>query len=325
MALLERAPGSGSPQQPRPTRPRRRPTGSAPGDRPPGHPPRGLVAALVLACATMMALDANDATDPVLDPARAVVGEVLGPAQAGAAALVRPIAAVPEFFRSRSALEQQISSLEAENAELRRLERTSDLDRNRLREFEELTAAAGSLGYALVPARVVGMGAAQDFSSTITIDAGSDAGLSPDQTVVAPDGLVGRVLRVTRTTATVLLVTDADSTVGARMGQSMEVGMLTGRGGAGEKAGLDLELVDGGIRPRRGDDVVTWGSEGGAPYVADVPIGRVTAVFTSLRDQTQRVEVEPFVDMTSLDVVGVVVPSGSASDRAVIEPDGQLR
>ena len=35
--------------------------------------------------------------------------------------------------------------------------------------------------------------------------------------------------------------------------------------------------------------------------------------------------IEPFVDFSSLDLVGVVVAVGASSDRAVIRPDGSLR
>jgi rod shape-determining protein MreC len=35
--------------------------------------------------------------------------------------------------------------------------------------------------------------------------------------------------------------------------------------------------------------------------------------------------IEPFVDFSALDVVGVAVPSGTHSDRGVIEVDGSLR
>ena len=84
-------------------------------------------------------------------------------------------------------------------------------------------APPSTLGYALVPARVVGIGAAQSFSRTVTIDAGTDApACAPDLTVVNADGLVGRVLRVTRTTATVLLIVDAESVVGGRVGREHE-------------------------------------------------------------------------------------------------------
>jgi rod shape-determining protein MreC len=35
--------------------------------------------------------------------------------------------------------------------------------------------------------------------------------------------------------------------------------------------------------------------------------------------------IQPFVDFGALDVVGVVVPSGTRSDRAVVEADGRLQ
>ena len=222
-------------------------------------------------------------------------------------------------------MRHEIDQLQAENARLRSDAATSGYDRNRLEEYDGLTAAADSLGYALVPARVVGLGPSQSFSRTVTIDAGSDAGISPDMTVLNNDGLVGRVLRVTSTTATVLLIVDADSVVGGRVGESMEVGFLHGRGVLGNDGRLDLELVDESEVPAKHDTVVTWGSQGGAPYVSGVPVGRVTSVYSSLRETSQRAVIEPFVDFGSLDLVGVVVPSGSSSDRSVIEADGSLR
>jgi rod shape-determining protein MreC len=159
----------------------------------------------------------------------------------------------------------------------------------------------------------------------VTIDAGADAGIRPDMTVLNNDGLVGRVLRVTSSTATVLLVVDAGSVVGGRVGDSMEIGFLRGRGDLGERGRLDLELVDDSEVPAKHATVVTWGSESGAPYVSGVPVGRVVSVYSSLRETSQRAEIEPFVDFGALDLVGVVVPSGSQSDRAVIEADGSLR
>jgi len=289
------------------------------------RPSRALLVALVLASASLITLDYQGGPDSPVEPARRAVGEVFGPVESAAAAVVRPVAAIPEWFETRDSLEAQLSSLEAENAELRSEVATSGYDRNRLAEYDGLTATAESLGAALVPARVIGVGPSQSFSRTVTIDAGSDAGLQPDQTVLNNDGLVGRVLRVTRSTATVLLVIDAGSVVGGRVGESMEMGFLHGRGDLGDSGQLDLELVDQAEVPARHEVVVTWGSEGGAPYVSGVPVGRVTAVFSSIRETSQRAVIKPFVDFGALDLVGVVVPSGTPSDRAVIEPDGELR
>jgi rod shape-determining protein MreC len=289
-----------------------------------GRPRRSLVVALVLACVTLMTLDhVNDGS--AVDPLRRLVGEVYGPVEAGVDAVVSPVIAIPHWLRSHHDMAADIDRLESENDQLRSELATSDYDRNRLQAYDALTATADSLGYALVPARVIGIGPAQSFSRTVTIDAGSRAGLAPDMTVVNGDGLVGRVLRVTSTTATVLLVVDADSTVGGRVGHSMKVGFLHGRGDLGQGARLDLELVDQTYVPSKGETVVTWGSQDGAPYVSGVPVGRVESVYSSLRETTQRAVIAPFVDFSALDVVGVVVPSGTDSDRGVIEVDGSVR
>lgn len=293
------------------------------GDR--RRPPTSLVVALVLACLSLMTLDARGGDGSPVEGARRVVGEVLGPVESGTTTVLRPFTSVPDWFRSRDGMREQIDDLEAENARLRADANRADYDRNRLQEYDALTASASELGFALVPARVVGVGPSQSFSSTVTIDAGSESGLRADMTVLNDDGLVGRVLRVTRSTATVLLLVDGDSVVGGRIGRSMQVGFLHGRGAIGEDARLDLELVDESVVPAEGDAVVTWGSEGGAPYVAGIPVGKVTTVFSSLRDSSQRAVIEPYVDFGSLDVVGVVVPSGTGSDRAVIEADGTIQ
>jgi rod shape-determining protein MreC len=290
-----------------------------------GRPSRSLMVALLLACLTLITLDYHGGSDSPMEPARRALGEVFGPVESGTTAAIRPFTAVPDWFRSHNALRHDIEQLEAENSRLRSEVATSGYDRNRLAEFDGLTTTAEALGYALVPTRVVGLGSAQSFSHTVTIDAGSRAGIHPDMTVVNNDGLVGRVLRVTRTTATVLLIVDNDSVVGGRVGESMEVGFLHGRGVLGNDGRLDLELVDQSVVPDRDDTVVTWGSEGGAPYVSGIPVGRVTSVFSSLRETSQRAVIAPYVDFGALDLVGVVVPSGTTSDRAVIEADGSMR
>lgn len=296
--------------------------------REPGRPRRSRAVALVLACLILMTLDLVGGEASPVDGARRVVGEAYGPVESATTTVLGPFLAVSDWFHTQDRLVEDVDRLRSENEQLRGELAGADYDRNRLREYDGLTATAEQIGYALVPARVVGLGAAQTFSRTVTIDAGTRAGLRPDLTVVSAAGLVGRIIRVTSTTATVLLAIDADSTVGGRVGSSMKIGFLHGRGELGDfgrTARLDLELVDQTSVPARGDSVVTWGSEDGAPYVAGVPVGTVRSVYTSVRDTTQRAVIDPYVDFGSLDLVGVVVPSGTDSDRAVVEPDGSLR
>lgn len=287
------------------------------------RPPRSLLVALVLASITLITLDFHGGTDSPVEPARRVVGEAFGPVETVAGTAVRPFTSVPSWLRSKDSLNQRVRDLEAENSRLRSEAATAGFDRNRLEEYDGLTRAAEDLGQALVPARVVAHGPSQAFSSTVTIDAGSQAGVGPDMTVINNDGLVGRVLRVTRTTATVLLIIDTESIVGGRAGSSMEVGFVHGTGSLAADE-LDLRLVDDAVTPSEHETVVTWGSADG-PYQRGVPIGRVTEVYTSLRESSQRAVIEPFVNFSALDVVGVVVPTGTTSDRAVVEADGAMR
>ena len=289
-----------------------RPT--SPGRR----PSRAVLLLLLLASFTLITLDARGGDDSPLEPVRSVMGDVLGPVENATAAAVRPFAAVPGFFRTTGGLRRDVARLEAENSQLKGALAGVSVDRNRAAELDGLLATSKTTGYALVPARVVAMGPAQSFSRTVTIDAGTRAGIRPDMTVLNNDGLVGRVVRADRSTATVLLLVDQDSVVGGRLGSSMEVGLLRGRGAVGGDEKLDLDLVDPSATVNQGDVLVTWGSQKGAPYVAGVPIGRVTAVSSTPRQQSVQAVISPYVDFTSLDLVGVVVDRDTKSDRAVI-------
>jgi len=282
------------------------------------RPSRGVLALLLLASFTIITLDARGGEDSPVDPVRAVAGDAFGPVEEVTAAVVRPFESVPGFFTTTRSLHGEVSRLEAENAALRGQLATSSVARQRAAELDGLLKSSGDAGYALVPARVVAVGPAQSFSQTVTIDAGTSSGVHADMTVLNNEGLVGRVIRADRSTATVLLVVDRDSVVGGRLGSNMEVGFLRGRGAIGDEGKLELDLVDNAVTPARDDVVVTWGSKNGAPYVAGVPIGRVTSVFSSPRQLSKRAVIEPFADYSSLDLVGVVVRGDTKGDRAVI-------
>ncbi|MDQ6522223.1 rod shape-determining protein MreC [Nocardioides sp. LHD-245] len=306
-----------------PKAPVRRTSTSRDPERDSGRPPRSLVLALVLACAALMVVDKAGGDSSPVDPVRRVVGEIVGPVQAGVSTVVRPLVDLPGALRTNGGLRDDVRRLEAENADLRGRLGKAGYDDQRLAQLEGLRAMAGDLGYALVPARVIAIGPAQSFSSTVTLDAGSDAGLRPDMTVVAAEGLVGRITSVTAHTATVLLIVDDSSRVGGRIGDNMELGFVSGHGTLGTDDRLEMELADRNVVPKVGQPIVTWGSEGGSPYVAGVPIGTIGKVYESLRDTSYRAVITPGVDFTALDLVGVVVPSGT--EGRVIEADGSYR
>jgi rod shape-determining protein MreC len=291
------------------------PPGSRRGGPPPGpddphadqRRARVVLVALLLLSFVVITLDARRPQNSPVEPLRAAAGAVFGPLETAAATLARPITDVTGYFGDVHRLRADNAALRAENSRLRGRLRTADFAENRAAALDRLLAVGRQRDDRLVPAQVTAMGAGQTFSRTVTIDAGRADGVRPDMTVLDDDGLVGRVLAASRTTATVLLIIDPDSVVGGRVGRSMELGFLSGEGDIGEHARLRMQLVDRVAAPRTGDTVVTWGSRNGAPYVAGVPIGSVTRVVTSPRELSRTVVIEPFVDFSSLDVVGVVV------------------
>ena len=252
------------------------------------------LALLVLASFALITLDARSHS-PV-DPVRDAVGTVVGPVEAGAASAVRPFKVAAKSLSSNHSLRRDV-----------------------------LVRTAKDTGYSLVPARVVGIGPVQSFTRAVTIDAGTDSGVRADSTVVNMDGLVGRVIRATRSTATVLLIVDGDSVVGGRLGSTLKIGFIKGRGTMGGKARLDLDLVDNAATPARNDVVVSWGSARGGPYVAGIPIGRVESVYSSPQQLSKQAVIAPFVDFSALDLVGVVVPRGTHGDRRLIRADGVIK
>lgn len=271
---------------------------------------------LVLASLTVITLDAQNVSP--LDPVRSAVGSVVGPIEDATATITRPLADVGSFFRTNKSLRTDIATLTAENSRLRSEVSTEPLDRHRLAQLDGLTRTASQTGYSLVAARVIAIGPGQSFSRTVTIDAGSSSGIAPDMTVLNNDGLVGRVVQVTSSTATVLLIVDTQSVVGGRLGTNSQIGFLRGRGTIGGAGRLDLQLIDNAVVPSQGDAVVTWGSQNGVPYVAGIPIGRVDSVVSTPRQSSRIAVIDPYVDFTALDVVGVVVPRGTQGDRPVI-------
>ena len=184
---------------------------------------RAVLAVLALASAATITLDHQGGDDSPLQPARDLVAQALGPVEEQAAVVARPIAQVPDLFRRNKDLRADVARLQAENSSLRGQVASTSQVRHRAAELDALLRTSARDDVDLVPARVVALGPAQSFNRTVTIDAGTSSGVHADMTVLNYDGLVGRVVRATETTATVLLVVDEKSVVGARLGSDAEV------------------------------------------------------------------------------------------------------
>ena len=267
--------------------------------------PRLLLVLLLLTAFTLTALDVRSGEGSPFDAVRRGADTVLGPAQRAVGRAARGAGGV---FDGDSGDEER---LRAENDRLRAdLRRSQDLQR-RVDELDALLRLKDFGTYPMVPARVTALGSSFGFESTLTLDAGSRDGIAPGQTVVAGAGLLGRTVRVGPFTSTVLLLTDRGFTVGARLARAGTVGLATGTGRA-----MTYSLVEGG-RVEVGDTLLTTGSD---TFVPGVPVGRVTQVDPGARALVTTASVAPFVDVSTLDLVGVVTSPPRGTRRVPLQP-----
>lgn len=183
-------------------------------------------------------------------------------------------------------LEQQNAALEAAAAEDLRLR--ADMG------FYKVTRPPP------LSAEVIGLHPDPQFD-TLLIDRGSQDGVHPHSVVVTPQGLVGQVWEVSPSTATVVLLTDQNGAVGARIQRaaSRDVGICRGN----YSSLVPMIDLPSDADVRRGDIVVTSGF-GSIP--AGIRVGTVVGVSTDPGGITRTATVKPSVPFNRLEEVFVL-------------------
>ena len=214
-----------------------------------------------------------------------------------------------------------LTSVQRENAQLKQELQTQQV---RMQEVRALAQQAEGLrkllelreraGVATVASEVIGAGAATDVRA-YTIDKGSSDGVQKDMAVIAPTGVVGRVILPALRAAQVQLLIDRNAAVAALIERTRAQGIVLGEGGDM----LVMDYVPGTADVKQGDLVVTSGID--AIYPKGFVIGTVEAVergpgtFHSIR-------VRPAVDFSRLEEVLVVttppdVKAAQAAETAI--------
>lgn len=276
-----------------------------------------VLATLVVASLTFVILDLRGGEGP-FSSARAAVSSVIGGVERVAATIFSPITGFSEWWSTQVDQSGQIRILSAENSQLKSELLSAENDIARANELDELLRVASVGRYRIVPAEVIAVGTAQDFSWTVTIDAGSSDGIEMDMTVINGDGLVGRVLKVYDTTSTVVLLVDPSSAVGGRVAGSQEIGIVAG---TGRQNSLQFQLLDPLGEVQAGDAIVTFGSKDGRPYAPGLPIGEVVDVSGTAGALARVATVSPFADVSRLSVVGVVIRPPREDPRDSVLPN----
>ena len=277
---------------------------------------RIVVAVLLGVALTFVILDLRGGQGPFTS-ARNVVSSIFGGIERGAATVFSPITGFADFWTNTRDQKARLDELEKSNAELQsEVKRAAD-DRARADALDGMLKVAGLGRYRVVPAEVIAVGPAQDFTWTVTIDAGSDDGIELDMTVLNYQGLVGRVSNVEKRTCTVVLIVDPSVSVGARVAGSQEIGIMSG---TGKQSEVQYQLLDPLASLEKGAALVTFGSKDGRPYVPGVPIGEVLSVAGTAGQLSRVATVRPFADISTLSIVGVVVRPPRTDPRDSVLP-----
>jgi len=148
-----------------------------------------------------------------------------------------------------------------------------------------------------VAAGVIAGSASPDFR-TLTIDKGSADGLRPDMAVIAPAGVVGRIITPSARAAKVQLLIDRNAAAGAIVERSRAQGVVEGTGGS-----LQLNYVSGTADVQSGDVVSTSGIDG--IYPKGFVIGQIESV-ERVAGAFGAIVIRPAVDFSSIEAVLVV-------------------
>ncbi len=231
--------------------------------------------------------------------------EVFGPIQEGASNVLKPVRDAAGWVGDTLDAKGELEDLRAERDALRK--ELID-ERGALRENRELRALVRMdqrLDFAqqgAVTARVYSRSPTVWYS-TVTVNKGSKDGVREQDPVVNGEGLVGRVRRVSRTSAQVLLITDGDSGVSARVNEGRTSGIV--QPAVGDPNDLRLESLGRNPKVRRGQSVVTAGTVSQrlpSRFPPGIPIGRITRV--DIDEGT--IHVRPFADLRELEYVQIL-------------------
>jgi len=250
---------------------------------------------------------------------RGIGGAIFGSAESLVGSVARPVAGLFDNVTGAPAQQQKIAALQRQVARLRTELSLAQLSKAQEAQLRHLLTIAGRGGYRIVAANVIAAG--PGYNSSVTIDAGRDDGIKPEETVLNGSGLVGTVTSVTARTSTVLLTTDASSTVGVRLAGTGQIGAITGTGRSRTgPALLRLVVFDANAVLQPGQQLVTFGSVHGRPYVPGVPVGVITQVQASVGSLTKLALVRPYADEGALGVVGVVIVPPRTNPRDSVLP-----
>lgn len=205
-----------------------------------------------------------------------------------------------------------LSALKAQNEELRSTIAQLEEYRQQAQRLQSLVGLKDTYALEGVTAHVLSR-SSDAWNQVVTLDKGSNDGISNGLFAVGNSGLVGQVITTTAYTCNVRLLADPQSGVAVMVQSTRQGGVL--------KGSLDgllyLEGIDDDAVVNAGDVIITSGL--GGSYHAGIIVGTVVKVEGSQGSTSRKIVVEPNGSTGPLEEVMVVTamnPDGAAAQQA---------
>lgn len=230
---------------------------------------------------------------------------VTAPIQRGVGALAGWMEGVYNYAHNYSALEEKVTRLEQEIAQLEAQARDAEkaLEENeRLRELLELRERRRD--FELESATILSR-SATNWESTLTISKGSAHGVAAGNCVITSTGeLVGIVSEVGLQSAAVITVIDPEIQLGGLVFRTDSAAILEGSFDLMTEGRLKLSYLPDGVELISGDIVLTSGR--GEMYPSGLVVGTVEEVGTDISGVSRYAVIEPSADLDHLTQVFVI-------------------
>ncbi len=239
------------------------------------------------------------------------VGTVFGPFEEGASRALKPARDLvnwfDETFEARGENKQLRAELEKARAEAiaGQAAREENVQLRNVNGMRKVGIIPDE--YETVTGRVIARSPTL-WTSTVTIDKGTSAGLEVGDPVINGDGLVGQISSAAGGNAQVQLISDPNSRVSGKVLPSGVQGIIQPE--IGNPEGLLLTFLDRAGTIKRGETVVTagWKAEGKASrFPPNLPIGEVTKAPLIDQEASQQVFLRPYMDVSRLDLLHVLI------------------
>ena len=253
-----------------------------------------LILAVLLAAGLAVLSNATDQSIPSM-----LVQGFLAPFQAGANALTKQAENYYSYMFRYESLAAENEALKAKIASMEDDARKADSyyrENQRLRTMLSLTTAHES--YELVDAYIIAW-SSNDWSSTVTINRGENAGIAVNMCAITANGeVVGLVTSVGPNYAVVKTVLDSSLEISATIATSGYNGMVQGGYTSGRKDLLRMDYLPSSAIIRNNDQVVTSGS---TVYPRNLILGNVVDAGFDDTGVAKYAVLEPAADISSLE------------------------